>query len=144
MESNLLVGQLTIHGSISVRASLYIGLIASIKVHLDNSASVNLATSAFAGDFRGVDDILENGILDRCERTGAGAQSRGLLGAGVALTQNVTLGDDNDVTSGELFLQFANETGLDLLDGLLEFVRHVDDDSLKTRTTVHLFGCSDV
>ncbi len=132
MEGNLLVGQLAIHGRIGISASLHIGLITSIEVHLHNSASVDLAASALTGDFRGVHNIIKNGILDSRESTRTRTQSLGLLGTSVTLAQNVTLGNDDDMTPRELLLQFANETSLDLLEGILEFEGNVHNDGLAT------------
>jgi hypothetical protein len=144
VEGNLLVGQLAIHGSIRIGTSLHIGLITSIQVHLHNSASIDLATSALTSNFRGVYNILKNGILDSRESARTGAQSLGLLGTSITLSQNVALSDDDDMTSRELLLQLANETGLDLLEGFLEFEWDVYDDSLAARSAVNLLGGGDV
>ena len=144
MEGNLLIGQLSIHGSIGIGASFDIGLITSIKVHLHNSASINLAASALTSNFRGVDNILENSILDRRESTRTRTQSLGLLGTSITLSQNVALSDNDDMSTRELLFQFTNKTGLDLLEWFLEFEGDVDDDGLASRAAVDLLGGGDV
>lgn len=144
MESDLLVGQLSINGSISVGAALNIGLVTSVKVHFKNTASVNLAPGALSGNFGGVNNVLQDGVLDGSEGAGTGAQSLGLLGTGVTLSEDVTLGNNDDVTSGELLLQLTHKTGLDLLEWLLELVGHINDDGLASSTAVNLLSGSDV
>ena len=144
MEGNLLVGQLSVDGSVGISASLNIGLVTSIEVDLENTTSINLAAGALSSDLSGVDDVLKDGILDSSQSTGAGTQSLGLLGTSIALSKNVTLGNDDDVTSRELLLQLAYKTSLDLLEGPLELEGHVDDDGLTSSSAVNLLGGGDV
>jgi len=144
MESNLLVGQLSVNRSVSISASLNIGLVTSIKVHLEDTTSINLAASALSSDLSGVNNILKNGILDRRKSTRARAQSHSFLGTSVTLSKDVTLGNNDDMTSRKLLLQLADKAGLDLLEGLLKLEWHINDDSLASSTTVNLLGCGDV
>ncbi len=67
MEGNLLVGELSVNSSVSIGTSLNIGLVTSIKVDLEDTTSVNLAAGALSGDLGGVDNVLENGVLDGSE-----------------------------------------------------------------------------
>lgn len=143
MEGNLLVGQLSVDSSVGISASLNIGLVTSIKVNLKDTTSINLAAGALSSDLSGVDNVLKDGILDGSQGTGARAQSLGLLGTSVALSKDVTLGNNDDVTSRELLLQLAYKTSLDLLEGPLELVWHVHDDGLASRSTVNLLGGGD-
>lgn len=143
MERDLLVCQLSINSSISIGAALNIGLITPIKVNLENTTSINLAAGALSGDFSGVHDILQDGILDRGEGTGAGTQSLGLLGASITLSKDVTLGNDDKVLSREFLFQLADETSLDLLEGLLEFVGDINNSGLASASTVDLLGGDD-
>merc|ERR1719222_1405246 len=99
MEGNLLVCQLSIHGSISVSASLDVGLITSIKINLEDATPINLAAGTLSSNLSGIDDVLKNGILDSRQSSRAGTQSLGLLGPGVTLSENITLRDNDDVTS---------------------------------------------
>ena len=144
MKGNLLVGQLSVDGSVGISASLNVGLVASIKVNLEDTTSVNLAAGALSSDLSGVDNVLKDGILDSGQSTGAGTQSLGLLGTSIALSKNVTLGDDDDVTSRELLLQLAYKPSLDLLEGPLELVGHIHDDGLASSSAVNLLGGGDV
>jgi len=144
VEGNLLVGQLSVDSSIGISASLNIGLVTSIKVDLENTTSINLAAGALSSDLSGVDNVLKDGILDSSQSTGAGTQSLGLLGTSITLSKNVTLGNNDDVTSRELLLQLANKTSLDLLEGPLELEGHVNDDGLASSSTVNLLGGGDV
>jgi hypothetical protein len=144
VERYLLVGQLSINGGVRVGASLHVGLIPPVEVDLDDASAVDLASRALAGDLGGVDDVLEDGVLNGREGARARAKSGRLLGTGVALSEDVPLSDDDDVTSGELLLELAHETGLDLLERLLELVRHVHDDGLATGAAVDLLRRGDV
>lgn len=67
VEGNLLVGELSVNSSVSIGTSLNIGLVTSIKVDLEDTTSVNLAAGALSGDLGGVDNVLENGVLDGSE-----------------------------------------------------------------------------
>lgn len=144
MEGNLLVGQLSVDSSISISASLNIGLVTSIEVNLKDTLTIDLAAGALSSDLSGVDNVLKDSILDSSQGTGAGTQSLGLLGTSIALSKDVTLGNNDDVTSRELLLQLANKTSLDLVEGLLELEGHVHDDGLASRSTVNLLGGGDV
>ena len=144
MEGNLLAGQLSVDSSVGISASLNIGLVTSIKVNLKDTTSINLAAGALSSDLSGIDNILKDGILDGSQGTGARAQSLGLLGTSVALSKDVTLGNNDDVTPRELLLKLTDETGLDLVEGLLELVGHIHDDGLASSTAVNLLGGGDV
>jgi hypothetical protein len=143
VERNLLVGQLSINSSIGISATLNVGLVTSIKVNLKDTTSINLASGALSGDLGGVDNVLEDGILDGSQGTRAGAQSLGLLGTGIALSKDVTLGNNDEVFSRELLLQLADEASLDLLEGLLELVGHVNNGSLASGSAVNFLGGKD-
>ena len=144
MESDLLVGQLAVNSRISLGTSLNIGLVTSIKIHLKNTTSINLAPGALSSDLSGVHNILKNSILDTGKGARARAESLGLLGTSIALSEDVTLGDDDDMTSREFLLQLTDKTCLNLLEGLLVFEGNIDDDRLASTTTVNFLGGGDV
>jgi hypothetical protein len=144
VEGNLLVGQLSVDSGICISASLNIGLVTSIEVNLKDTLTVHLAAGALSSDLSGVDNVLKDSILDSSQGTGAGTQSLGLLGTSIALSKDVTLSNNDDVTSRELLLQLANKTSLDLVEGLLELEGHVHNDGLASRSTVNLLGGGDV
>jgi len=144
VERNSLVGQLSIDSSIGISASLNIGLVTPIKVDLKDTTSINLAAGALAGDLGGVDNVLEDGILDSSEGARTGTKSSSLLGTSITLSKDVTLGNNDDSLSRELLLQLTDQTGLDLLEGLLKLERHIHDDGLASSTAVNLLGGSDV
>jgi hypothetical protein len=81
--------------------------------------------------------------LDGGKSTGAGAQSLSLLRAGIALSENVALGYNDEVLSREFLLQLTHETSLDLLEGLLKLVWNVYNGSLASATTVNLLSGKD-
>jgi hypothetical protein len=143
VERNLLVSQLPVHSSIGVSSALNIGLVTSIKVDLQDTTPINLASGALSGDLGGVYNIFEDGILDSSKRAGTGTQSLGLLATGVRLAKNVALSNNDEMLSRELLFQFTDKTGLNLLERLLKFVRHVDNSGLASRSTINLLGSKD-
>lgn len=144
MERNLLVGKLSIDSSIGISTSLNIGLVTSIKVNLEHTTSINLTAGTLSSDLSGVHNILKDGILNRSQGTRTRAKTLGLLGTSVGLSENVTLCDNNDVTSGELLLELTDQTGLDLVEGLLELEGHIHDDGLGSGSAVDFLGGGDV
>lgn len=143
MERDLFVGQLSIDSRIGIGTTLNVGLVLSIKVNLEDTTSVDLASGALSSDLGRVHNIFKDGILNSSESTGTGAQSLGLLGTSIALSEDVTLGYNDEVLSRELLLQFTDKTSLDLLEGLLELVGHVNNGSLASRAAVNFLGGKD-
>jgi hypothetical protein len=78
-------------------------------VHLDDLLLVSLDTGALAGDLGGVDQVLEELLVDGGEGAGAGAH---LLGTGSAggLGHDAALGNEDDVAVRELLLELTGES----------------------------------
>jgi hypothetical protein len=75
-------------------------------------ASIFLCAGASSDDFDWVDDVREDGVVDGGESAGAGTLlGLGCAGAGRALGagQDASGSDDQDVTVGELLLEFTGE-----------------------------------
>lgn len=140
----MLIGQLSIDSGVGVSASLHVGLVATVKVNLEDAASVDLAAGALSSNLGGVYDVFQNGVLDSGESAGTRAKSSGLLRTSVALSKNVALSDNDNMLSGKFLLQLTDKASLDLLERLLEFVRDIDDDRLTSSSAVDLFRSSDV
>lgn len=107
------------------------GLLVLVQVHLNQLGAVELDTDTLANDFSREDEILQDGIVDSGQSAGAWT----LLFQRIArlarrLGQNLALTDDNNVLARELLLQFAHQNDLDLLEHLLLWNGHVDDDGL--------------
>lgn len=107
------------------------GLLVLVQMHLNQLGAVELDTDTLANDFSREDKILQDGIVDSGQSAGAWtllfqriARLAGWLG------QNLALTDDNNVLARELLLQFAHQNDLDLLEHLLLWNGHVDDDGL--------------
>lgn len=107
------------------------GLLVLVQMHLNQLGAVELDTDTLANDFSREDKILQDGIVDSGQSAGAWtllfqriARLAGRLG------QNLALTDDNNVLARELLLQFAHQNDLDLLEHLLLWNGHVDDDGL--------------
>lgn len=107
-------------------------LLVLVQMDLDQLRAVQLDADALADDLGGEHEILEDGVVDRGERSAA----RPLLLERVTrvargLGQDLAFADKDDVLAGELLLELAHQTRLDLLEGLLLGNRHVDDDGLR-------------
>lgn len=134
LERDIASGQLLVHGREGVDFVLDGRLLVLVQMHLHQLAAVQLDADALANDLGRIDQILEDGVVDGGQR----ARTRTLLlqrVAGVArrLRQDLALANEHDMLAGEFLLQFAHQTDLDLLEGLLLRHRHVDDDGLRTR-----------
>lgn len=110
------------------------GLLVLVQVHLNQLRAVELDTDSLAHDFSGEDQILKNGIVHSGQSTGAWA----LLFQRVArlagwLGQNFAFANDHNVLARELLLQLTDQNDLDLLEHLLLWNGHVDDDGLQTQ-----------
>uniref|UniRef100_A0A7S1KKY4 Uncharacterized protein n=1 Tax=Stephanocyclus meneghinianus TaxID=29205 RepID=A0A7S1KKY4_STEMN len=99
MERYLLISQLSVNSSICIRATFNISLITAIKIHFQNTTSVNLAAGALSSDFSGVHNILQESVLHSGEGTRTRTESLGLLGTSIRLSEDVTLGYDDKVLS---------------------------------------------
>lgn len=110
------------------------GLLVLVQVHLDQLGAIQLDADALANDLGGEDQILKDGVVDG--RQGAGARAlllQGIAGLARRLGQDLALTNHDDVLSRELLLQLANQDDLDLLEHLLLWNGHVDDDGLRGR-----------
>lgn len=102
-------------------------------MHFNQLRTIQFHTNALAHNLSWEDEIVEDVVVD----SGQGATAWTLLFVGIGATttglgQNFTFGAEDDVTAGELLLQFAHQTSLDLLEGLLFGNWNVNDDSLKS------------
>lgn len=143
-EGNLLVGELAVDSCVGVGAGLNVGLILGVEVNLDDALAIDLASGALAGDLGGVNNVLEDGILDGGQGAGARAGGGRAGGALVGVAEDGALGDDEDVAAGELLLELADELLVDLVEGLEELVGDVKDDGLLAGSAVDLLGGGDV
>ena len=143
-EGNLLVGELAVDCCVGVGAGLNVGLILGVQVNLDDALAIDLASGALAGDLGGVNNVLEDGILDGGQGAGARAGGGRAGGALVGVAEDGALSDDEDVAAGELLLELADELLVDLVEGLEELVGDVKDDGLLAGSAVDLLGGGDV
>lgn len=139
----MFVGEFSVDSGVRVDASLNIGLVLGVKVYLHDSLSVRLHSGSLANNFRGVDNVIENGILDSCQRSRTRAGSTGLLVSVVRFSQNGTLSDDNNMLPRKFLFQFTNELLLNLIHRSQKLVRDVQDNCLAA-STVDLLGSCDV
>jgi hypothetical protein len=105
--------------------------------------AVELDADALAADFCGVDQVLQDRVMDVRERARAGP---GLLQAVLArlLLENAALRDDEHVLAAELLLELANDAALDAVERLQQGHGDEDDNGLLARPNVDLLGRRDV
>jgi len=111
------------------------GLLVLVQVHLDQLGAVQLDADALAHDLGGEDQILKDGVVHSGQSPGAGTLLlEGVAGLARGLGQNLALANHDDVLARELLLQLADQDDLDLLEHLLLWNGHVDDDGLGKNT----------
>lgn len=140
----MFVGKFIVHGRKGIEPSLNIGLVLSVEVNLHKPLSVSLNTGPLSGDLSGVNQVLEDGILDSGQSSGTGEGSLGLLTADVGFSENSALSDKQNMTAGELLLKLPYKTSLDLVEGLKKFEWDVDNDGFTASSTVNLLSGGDV
>jgi hypothetical protein len=144
VERNLLVSELSVNSSKSFKLALNVWLLLGVQEDLQNSLSVSLNTGALSDDFSRVDNILQNGILHVCQGAGAWTRSLGLCSAREGLAQDGSLGNDDDVTAGELLFQFTHQSLLNLVERLEQLVWNVENNSLLITSAINILGGSNV
>lgn len=116
-------------------------LLVLVQMDLDQLGTVELDAHALADNLGGEDEILEDRIVDRGEGSGTGPLLlQGIAGVARRLGQDFAFADEHNVLAGELLLELAHQTGLDLLESLLLGHRHVDDDGLCAWMDGFIFG----
>jgi hypothetical protein len=84
-----------------------------VEDDLEGLAAVLLGAGALADDLDGVDEVVEDGVVDGREGAGTGALLL-LVGAGVdgalGAGEDAALSDEEDVAVGELLLEFTGQT----------------------------------
>jgi len=136
------VGELAVDGSVDVRSSRNIGLVSGIEEDLHESLSVGLHSGALSGDFGGVDNIVQDGILNGGQCSRARTRSAGLLVASISLSENCALSNDHDDLSGEFLFELTDKFLVNLVDRFEQLERNIQDDSSASASTVDLLcGC---
>lgn len=143
-EDNLLVGKLAVYGSVSVSSSLNVSLVSGVKEDLQDSLSISLHSGALSGDFSGVDNIVQDGVLNGSQCSGTRAGAAGLLVTGISLSEDGALGDEHDDLSGELLLELTDKFLVNLVHRFEQLVWNVKNDGSTSISTVDLLGGSDV
>ena len=78
LELDLLAGQLLVDGREGVDLVLDVGRLLRVEVDLADFRAVEAVARVLADDLRGVDQILQNGLVDRRQRPEKrGARERG-------------------------------------------------------------------
>lgn len=112
-----------------------------VQDDLESLAAVLLGADTLADDLDGVNEVVEDGVVD----SGQGARARTLLllvGAGVdrALRagQDAALSNKEDVAVGELLLELTGQALLDLVEALEERDGDEDDNGLLAVADLNL------
>lgn len=76
---------------------------------LDELGAVDGLVVSLADNLRRVDEVLEDGVVDRSQCAGAGSWLLGSVGAAAWLGQDAALGNDEHRLVAELLLEFTDE-----------------------------------
>lgn len=140
----MLVGELSVDSGKGISSALNIGLVLGIKVNLHDTLSVDLDAGSLPNDFGRVDEVVQDGLVDSRQCARAWAGSVRLVTAVEGLSKNGTLGDNENVTSGELLFQLTDKSLVDLVEGFSQFVRNIEEDSLSASAAFDLLGSGNV
>lgn len=143
-KGDLQVGKFSVDSGKCVNLGLDIGLILVVQVYLHSPSSVNLHPRPLTDNLRGIDNIVQDGLVDGSEGARTRARCLAFRVSGVRLSENGPLGDNENMASRELLFEFPNKSGLDLVEGGEEFVRDVNDNGLASATAIDILGSSDV
>ena len=77
-------------------------------LHLEELRTINSYPGTLANNFSGEDEVLEDLLVDTCERAATGTLLLDTGGAG-GLAQHPTLGNEDDVAVRELLLEFPGQ-----------------------------------
>ncbi len=101
-------------------------LLVLVQVDLEESGTVEAEPDPLANDLCGIDEVIEDGAVHGDERAAARTLLFLLVHFPRRLGQDPPLGNEDYVLARELLLKLTNQTGLDLLEGLL--LRHGNKD----------------
>jgi len=129
-EVGVFSGQFLVNDRESVQFMINVGFILGIKEDLEMPRVVELVSDASADDIGGEDEVLQDGVV----HGGESPAPRSLLPLDVVfpggLGNDLSLGDDDDMLAAEFLLEFADQTGLDLVIRGKEGIGDEDDDGL--------------
>ena len=126
-------GQFSVHLRVSIESVVHTAALLLIENDLQDLASVLLCSESLSNNLDWVNDVGENGLVDRGQSSAArtllslrGARSVGSLGAG----EDATRSDEQNVAVGELLLELTGQTLLNLVEAAEE--RDGDEDNDRT------------
>ena len=121
----LFVCQFAIYRCKGSRSGLNFGLVLGVEVYLEDSASIDFASSSLSLDLGGENNVIQNGILDSCESATSRPDTLGSVISRKGLPENGALANHNHVAATELLFELARELDLNRLKGFQEFVGDV-------------------
>ena len=121
LKTNPTTSQLSVDLRVSIESVVNTSLLLLIEDNLQHLAAIFLGAETLADDLDRVDEVREDGIVDRGECSGTGALLRegcsGTVGA-LWARENAAGGEDQDMAVGELLLELTGEPMMILLDRL--------------------------
>lgn len=106
--------QLLVHLRVSIKSVINTTLLLLIKHNLQDLATVFLSAETLADNLDWVDQVVEDGVVDGRQCSGAGSLL-GLRGSRAVASlwagEDSARGEDQDVTIGELLFEFTSKTG---------------------------------
>ena len=120
-----------------------VGLLGLVQVDLEEPGAVEADAGPLANNLGGVDQIVQEGVVDRDQSAGARPLLLQLVLLPGGLGQDLTLGNEDNVLAGELLLQLADQPDLDLLEGLELRHWHEHNDGLLALADLDLLGGAD-
>ena len=118
-ETDTTASQFSVNLGESVESVIHTSTLLFVQDDLEGLATVFLGSESLAHNLHRVDNVGEDGIVNR----GQGSRTRTLLGlrgagavAALGAREDAARGEDEDMTVGELLLEFADQALLDFVE----------------------------
>lgn len=137
LEGDVFSGQLSVHLTESVNLVINNGLLFGIQEDLGNLVAIDLGADTLSDNLSGVDEVVEKVLVN----SGEGSGTRSLLGDARPPRrdgEDSAEGKEDNVSVGELLLEFAGKALLNFVELLEEWHWDKDDNSLLASTNLDL------
>ena len=121
-----------------------VGLLVLVEMNLEETSSVETETNPLADNLGGVDEVIEDSTVNGHQSAASWALLLLLVHFPSGLGQNPPLSDKDDMFTREFLLQFTDQAGLNLLEGLQLRHWHENNDRLLALADLDLLGSSNV
>ena len=88
---------------------LNVGLLVLIQMTFEQTSSIQLDPDSFPDNLSGINEIIQNAVVDSLQGAGPGSLLLQLVGLPGGLGQDTPLGNEHHMLSTELLLKLSNQ-----------------------------------